>query len=114
MCQNLVLVILLIIQISGIPNPQVNPKLIKSFTKLNLSLDNQINLDTSYSIKTITNVPLFRIVNYFTNQTEQSEVKVHDLALPHEMYYTHMYLAWLNADKFLSSVIVLLNFLNVN
>ncbi|KAK4472374.1 hypothetical protein MN116_003633 [Schistosoma mekongi] len=66
------------------------------------SRSNQSN--ESFVIKTITSVPLYRIVSYFTNRTEESEAKVHDLNIPYSMYYTHMYLAWKSADQLLSSV----------
>ncbi|CAH8456575.1 unnamed protein product [Heterobilharzia americana] len=58
----------------------------------------------SYVIKTITSVPLYRIVGYFTNRTEETEAKVHDLQIPHAMYYTHIYLAWKSADQLMSSI----------
>ncbi|XP_018648479.1 hypothetical protein Smp_173630 [Schistosoma mansoni] len=69
-------------------------------TRLNLS--NQSN--KGYVIKTITSAPLYRIVSYFTNLTEEGEAKVHDLDIPHSMYYTHIYLAWKSADQLMSSI----------
>ncbi|VDQ02579.1 unnamed protein product, partial [Trichobilharzia regenti] len=57
-----------------------------------------------YVIKTITSVPLYRIVSYFTNRTEETETKVHDLGIPHTMYYTHIYFAWKSADQIMSSI----------
>ncbi|CAH8454623.1 unnamed protein product [Schistosoma mattheei] len=63
-----------------------------------------ISSDKGYVIKTMTSAPLYRIVSYFTNRTEESEAKVHDLQIPYSMYYTHIYLAWKSADQLLSSI----------
>ncbi|CAI2724897.1 unnamed protein product [Schistosoma spindalis] len=46
----------------------------------------------------------YKAVEYLTNRTYSNEVKVKFLPLSYESYYTHMYMAFKDADKNISTV----------
>lgn len=57
-----------------------------------------------FTIKTVTSVPLLRLVDYLSNQTQTKEMKVRNFSISSDSLYTHIYFAWKEANQYMSPV----------
>ncbi|KAK4472372.1 hypothetical protein MN116_003632 [Schistosoma mekongi] len=62
------------------------------------------NQSKSFIIKTMTSVPLLRLVDYLSNRTQTNEMKVRNFSLPSNFLYTHVYFAWKEANQYMSPI----------
>ncbi|KAH8853920.1 hypothetical protein KSF78_0001532 [Schistosoma japonicum] len=62
------------------------------------------NQSKNFIIKTMTSVPLLRLVDYLSNQTQTNEMKVRNFSLPSNFLYTHVYFAWKEANQYMSPI----------
>ncbi|GAA31702.2 hypothetical protein CSKR_104064 [Clonorchis sinensis] len=61
----------------------------------------------SFQIVPVHAVPFYKLVRYFTTQTERRDPKVYELNISHFQYYTHIYHAWKEANTQYSVVAVM-------
>ncbi|CAH8464651.1 unnamed protein product [Schistosoma rodhaini] len=57
-----------------------------------------------FTIKTLTSVPLLRLVDYLSNQTQTKEMKVRNFSISSDSLYTHIYFAWKEANQYMSPI----------
>lgn len=55
-------------------------------------------------IVSVEDIKFYKLVDYFTERTLRDDSKVRDIGLSPSEYTMHMYLAWRDADKSLSTV----------
>ncbi|VDP43689.1 unnamed protein product [Schistosoma margrebowiei] len=67
------------------------------------SIINEIQ-PNDFTIKTVTSVPLLRLVDYLSNQTQTKEMKVRNFSISSDSLYTHIYFAWKEANQYMSPV----------
>ncbi|OON13862.1 hypothetical protein X801_10357, partial [Opisthorchis viverrini] len=60
----------------------------------------------AFQIVQVHGVPFYKLVRYFTTQTERRDPKVYELNISHFQYYTHIYHAWKEASIHYSAVAI--------
>ncbi|TGZ70964.1 hypothetical protein CRM22_002891 [Opisthorchis felineus] len=66
-----------------------------------------VNLPSeTFQIVQVNGVPFYKLVRYFTAQTEHRDPKVYELNISHFQYYTHIYHAWKEANTHYSAVAI--------